>query len=119
MSNVRASRVGEQMKKELGQILQQELKDPRIGFVTVTGVEVTGDLQQAKVFITVLGNDDEKENTLKGLAKATGFIRSEIGKRIRLRKTPEISFEFDESIAYGNRIETLLADLNEQQKQSD
>lgn len=118
MSNVRANRVGEQMKKEIGQILQQELKDPRIGFVTVTGVEVTGDLQQAKVFITVLGNDDEKENTLRGLAKATGFIRSEVGKRIRLRKTPEIFFEFDESIEYGNRIETLLSDLN-QQRHSD
>ena len=112
MSNVRATRVGEQMKKEIGQILQQELKDPRIGFVTVTGVDVTGDLQQAKVYISVLGNDDEKENTLKGLAKATGFIRSEIGKRIRIRKTPEIFFEFDESIDYGNRIEHLIQELN-------
>ncbi|WP_078554606.1 30S ribosome-binding factor RbfA [Bacillus alkalicellulosilyticus] len=112
MSNVRASRVGEQMKKELSEIIMRELKDPRIKFVTVTGVDVTGDLQQATVYITVLGTEEEKADTLKGLSKATGFIRTEIGKRIRLRKTPEIFFTFDESIEYGNRIETLLAELN-------
>ncbi|MDV2685472.1 30S ribosome-binding factor RbfA [Alkalihalophilus sp. As8PL] len=112
MSNVRANRVGEQMKKELSDIIMRELKDPRISFVTITGVDVTGDLQQATVFITVLGSDEQKEATLSGLSKAKGFIRSEIGKRIRLRKTPELTFEFDESIEYGNRIETLLKDLN-------
>ncbi|TLS37372.1 30S ribosome-binding factor RbfA [Pseudalkalibacillus caeni] len=112
MSNVRANRVGEQMKKELGDIISRKIKDPRVGFVTVTGVEVTNDLQQATVYITVLGDEEKKEDTLNGLAKATGFIRSEIGKRIRLRKTPEIVFEFDESIEYGNRIERLISDLN-------
>lgn len=110
--SLRAHRVAEQMKKELGEIISRKIKDPRVGFVTVTDVQVTGDLQQAKVFISVLGNDEEKENTLKGLAKATGFIRSEIGQRIRLRKTPEISFEFDESIQYGNKIEKLLKELD-------
>jgi ribosome-binding factor A len=110
--SLRATRVGEQMKKELGEIIGRKIKDPRIGFVTVTDVEVTGDLQQAKVFISVLGDDEQRQNTLKGLAKAKGFIRSEIGQRIRLRKTPEITFEFDESVDYGNRIEALLADLN-------
>lgn len=112
MSNVRASRVAEQMKKELSDIIMRELKDPRVKFVTVTGVDVTGDLQQAKVYITVLGTEQEREDTLKGLSKATGFIRTEIGKRIRLRKTPEISFSFDESIDYGNRIESLLSEIN-------
>ncbi|WLD95198.1 30S ribosome-binding factor RbfA [Alkalihalobacillus sp. AL-G] len=112
MSNLRANRVAEQMKKELGEIIGQKIKDPRVGFVTVTAVEVTGDLQQATVFISVFGDDEEKAKTLAGLAKATGFLRSEIGKRIRLRKTPEILFEFDHSIEYGNRIETLLGDLN-------
>ncbi len=100
----RVNRVAEQMKKELGEIILQKVKDPRIGFVTVTDVEVTGDFQNATIFISVLGNDSEKEATLKGLNKAKGFIRTEIGKRIRLRVTPEIEFEFDESIAYGNRI---------------
>lgn len=110
----RANRVGEQMKKELSDIIGRKIKDPRIGFVTVTDVQVTGDLQQAKVFISVLGDEEQKENTLKGLAKAKGFIRTEIGQRIRLRKTPEIIFEFDESIDYGNRIESLLHQLHEQ-----
>ncbi|NRD78882.1 30S ribosome-binding factor RbfA [Bacillus sp. BRMEA1] len=113
--SLRANRVGEQMKKELSDIIGRKLKDPRIGFVTVTDVQVTGDLQQAKVFISVLGDDEQKENTLKGLAKAKGFIRTEIGHRIRLRKTPEIIFEFDESIDYGNRIETLLTQLHSEE----
>lgn len=112
MANLRATRVGEQMKKELGEIISRKIKDPRVGFVTVTDVKVSGDLQLAKVYITILGDEDQKQNTLKALVKANGFIRSEIGKRVRLRKTPEISFEFDESIDYGNRIEKLLADLN-------
>jgi ribosome-binding factor A len=111
---LRPTRVGEQMKKELGEIISRKIKDPRIGFVTVTDVQVTGDLQQAKVFISVLGDEEQRQNTLKGLAKAKGFIRSEIGQRIRLRKTPEIIFEFDESIDYGNRIESLLHEIQKE-----
>jgi len=107
------------MKKELGDIIGRKIKDPRIGFVTVTDVQVTGDLQQAKVFISVLGDAEQKENTLKGLAKAKGFIRSEIGQRIRLRKTPEITFEFDESMDYGNRIDSLLYQLHEENQSKD
>src|SRR4030095_4220515 len=112
--SVRANRVGEQMKKELGEIISRKIKDPRIGFVTVTDVQVTGDLQQATVYISVLGDEKQRENTLMGLAKAKGFIRSEIGQRIRLRKTPEILFEFDESIEYGNRIDTLLHQIHDE-----
>ncbi|MBS4194027.1 30S ribosome-binding factor RbfA [Lederbergia citri] len=111
--SLRANRVGEQMKKELGEIISRKIKDPRVGFVTVTDVHVTGDLQQATVYISVLGDEEQKANTLKGLDKAKGFIRTEIGQRIRLRKTPEISFEFDESIGYGNRIESLLKQIKE------
>jgi len=111
--SLRANRVGEQMKKELGEIISRKIKDPRVGFVTITDVHVTGDLQQATVYISVLGDEEQKENTLKGLDKAKGFIRSEIGQRIRLRKTPEISFEFDESIGYGNRIESILKQIKE------
>lgn len=114
MMSLRRNRVGEQMKKELGEIIGRKIKDPRIGFVTVTDVQVTGDLQQATVFISVLGDDQQKENTLKGLAKAKGFIRSEIGQRIRLRKTPEITFEFDESMEYGSRIDSLLYQIQEE-----
>ncbi|MDG5788994.1 30S ribosome-binding factor RbfA [Evansella sp. AB-P1] len=116
MSNVRANRVGEQIKKELSDIIQRELKDPRIGFITITAVEVTGDLQQATAFITVYGDDEQRSKTLQGLDKAKGFIRSEIGKRVQLRKTPELSFKFDESIERGNRIEELLRNLNKEDK---
>lgn len=112
----RVNRVAEQMKKELGDIIIQKVKDPRIGFVTVTDVEVTGDLQNATVFISVLGSEEEQEATLKGLDKAKGFIRTEIGRRIRLRKVPEIEFSFDESIAYGNRIQTLLTQVNQEEE---
>jgi ribosome-binding factor A len=113
---MRSNRVGEQMKKELGEIIGRKIKDPRIGFVTVTDVEVSGDLQIAKVFISVLGDEEQRQSTLKGLAKAKGFIRSEIGQRIRLRKTPEILFEFDSSVDYGNRIDTLLHQINREGK---
>lgn len=112
MAKVRVGRVGEQIKKELSQIIQTELKDPRVGFITVTGVEATSDLSQARVFLSVLGSEEQKEETLKALARATGFIRSELGKRIRLRHTPELLFKFDSSIEYGSRIETLLEEIN-------
>lgn len=110
--NKRANRVAEQMKQELTDIIGRRMKDPRLGFVTVTSVDVTGDLQQAKVYITVLGNSEEKEATLEALQNGSGFIRSEIGERIRLRKVPELSFIFDESIEYGNRIEKLISEIN-------
>lgn len=113
MAKIRVGRVGEQIKKEISTIIQTELKDPRIGFITVTGVEVTGDLSQARVYLSVLGNDEQKEETLKALSRSTGFIRSELGKRIRFRHTPELLFKFDSSIEYGSRIESLLGQLND------
>ncbi|MDM5213342.1 30S ribosome-binding factor RbfA [Peribacillus sp. RS7] len=114
--SLRSNRVGEQMKKELSEIIGRKIKDPRIGFVTVTDVAVTGDLQQATVYISVLGDQEQREKTLQGLAKAKGFMRSEIGQRIRLRKTPELFFEFDESVDYGNRIESLISQINSEEK---
>ncbi|MFC4775349.1 30S ribosome-binding factor RbfA [Paenibacillus sp. GCM10023252] len=113
MAKIRVGRVGEQIKKELSQIISSELKDPRIGFITVTGVEVTNDLSQAKVYLSVLGSDEQKEETLKALARGTGFIRSELGKRMRLRHTPVLLFKFDSSIEYGSRIESLLDRIND------
>ncbi|CAM3748620.1 30S ribosome-binding factor RbfA [Alkalicoccus chagannorensis] len=115
MSNVRAKRVAEQLKKEISDIIQREVKDPRIGFLTVTDVDITGDLQQATVFVTVYGEEEEKQGTLQALEKAKGFIRTEAGRRVQLRKTPEIYFEFDESIERGNRIESLLRDMRERE----
>lgn len=113
MAKIRTGRVGEQIKKELSQILQTEFKDPRIGFLTITGVEVTGDLSEAKVYLSVLGSDEQKAETLHALARGTGFIRSELGKRIRLRIVPKLFFKFDTSIEYGTHIEELLSRLNE------
>ncbi len=112
MAKIRVSRVGEQIKKELSMVLQSEFKDPRLGFITVTGVEVTSDLSQATVYLSVLGNDDQKEDTLRALAKGKGFLRTELGRRIRFRHIPELIFKFDSSIEYGNRIDQLLQDLN-------
>ncbi|WP_027414646.1 30S ribosome-binding factor RbfA [Aneurinibacillus terranovensis] len=115
MGNVRTNRVGEEIKKELSQIIQRELKDPRIGFVTVTGVEVSGDLSQAKVFISIFGDEEKQSGTLKALEKAKGFMRTEIGRRVRLRHTPDLLFKVDESVEYGNRIETLLTKIHQEE----
>lgn len=116
MERLRTSRVAEQMKKELGEIVNQKLKDPRIGFVTITDVSLTNDLSQATVYVSVLGNEDEKVQTLEGLQKATGFIRSEIGRRIRIRKVPEITFSFDDAHEYGNRIDSILQKLKQEEE---
>lgn len=92
-------------------MIQSELKDPRVGFVTVTDVEVTGDLSEANVYLSIFGDEDQKQQSLAGIKKATGFMRTEIGKRIRLRHTPALFFHLDESIAYGSKIETLLGQI--------
>lgn len=112
MARIRVSRVGEQIKKELSQIIQQEIKDPRIGFVTVTAVEMSGDLQIAKVFVSIFGKELEKEQSLAALEKAKGYMRSEIGKRIRLRHIPEITFAVDQSLEHSDHINKLLSDVH-------
>jgi ribosome-binding factor A len=116
MAKNRTGRVSEQIKKELSILIQTELKDPRIGFVTVTGVDVTNDLSQAKVYLSVFGDEEKKAESLKWIDKANGFLRTEIGKRIRLRHTPELIFKIDESVAYGSRIEKLLGEITHDDK---
>ena len=108
MSKERIEKIQELMKQEISQILMREVKDPRIGFVTVTGVEITRDLQKAKIFVSIMGSDDDVKNTFAGLNSSLGFIRREIGHRIRLRLTPEIEFALDTSLGYANHIEKLL-----------
>lgn len=112
MAKIRTGRVSEQIKKEISLLIQTELKDPRIGFVTVTGVDLTNDLSQAKIYLSVLGDEEQKNNSLKALDKANGFLRSELGKRIKLRHVPELIFKIDESIEYGSRIEKLLTEID-------
>lgn len=107
----RAQRVAEMIKQEISQLLHRGLKDPRIGFVTITDVEVTGDLRYAKVYISVYGDEKQKHDSMEGLQAATGFIRREIGKYLKLRLTPELTFKFDESVEYGTRINELITDL--------
>src|SRR5699024_5346147 len=114
MDQTRVNRVAEQMKKEIGEVLNRKLKDPRVGFVTVTEVGVTTDLQHATVYASVVGDAAEKEASITGLTKAKRFVRSEIGNRIRLRKTPEVVFEFDEAHEHGKRIEKILKDLDKE-----
>lgn len=112
MNKTRMSRVGEEIKKELSILFQRGLKDPRIGFVTVTGVEVTSDLQLAKVYISIFGGEEERKATLEGLQKAKGYLRTEIGKRVKLRHVPDFVFKLDESIDYGSRIESILREIS-------
>lgn len=119
MARIRASRVGEQIRQEFSQILQQEMKDPRIGFVTVTKVEMSRDLQVAKVYLSIFGSADEKEVSLTGIEKAKGFIRTELGRRIQLRHVPELQFVIDESLEYSEQINKLLRDVQNERPTED
>lgn len=108
----RPERLAEAIKKEISDMLRDELKDPRIGFATITLVEVSSDLRYAKVYISVLGAPEEQKNTLNALERAKGFVRSELGRRIRLRYTPELTFKLDTSIQRGTRVIKLLEEAN-------
>lgn len=119
MANHRANRVAEEIKKEVIKMMRGELKDPRIGFTTVTSVEVTPDIRYARIFVSIYGNEEAKKDTMEALHKSEGFIRSELGKRMRLRYTPEISFRFDSSIEYGARIMELLEEVKGEEKKDE
>ena len=107
-SQLRIEKLQELIKQEVGKMLIYDIKDPRIGFVTVTEVEMTGDLREAKIYVSIMGNDEQIKNSMEGLQSALGFVRREIGKRIRLRFTPEISFAPDKSLDYSEHIQKLL-----------
>ena len=108
---LRPDRVGEQIRQELGELLTRTVHDPGIGFITITRVQVTPDLQQARVFYTALGDDKSRANTARALGRAATFLRRQIGSRLRLKRTPELLFQYDESIAGQDRIEQLLNEL--------
>lgn len=114
MSSNRAARVGEQMREELARLIRG-LKDPRIGFVSIVKAEVSGDIRHAKVYVSVMGDEQQKKGTMKGLHSATGFLRNEVGKAMQLRYTPEIHFALDESIEHGTRIAQLLVQVQKEQ----
>lgn len=119
MNKTRMSRVGEEIKKELSILLQRGLKDPRIGFVTVTDVEVSSDLQLAKVFVSIFGSEEERKASLAGLQKAKGYLRTEIGKRVKMRHIPDFTFKLDESIDYGSKIESILREISTEEGKQD
>jgi ribosome-binding factor A len=107
----RPEKVEQFIKEELSQILQREVRDPRIGFVSVTDVEVSVDLRHARVFVSVLGDEEAKAATMDGLRSALGYIRRELGSRLQMRYTPEITFRLDESIERGARVNKLLGEV--------
>jgi len=96
-------------------MVQFELKDPRLGFVTITGVDVTADVQFARIYYTVVGDDEARRNSTRALEKSIGFIRRQLGRRLHMRTIPEIAFKYDESLDRGNRIEELLRSLHEEE----
>lgn len=107
----RPDRVGEEIRKELAQLLSREVHDPGIGLITLTRVKVSPDLQLARAYYTLMGDDKAREATDKALTRATPFLRRQIGARIRLRRVPELRFEFDRSVENQDRIERILLDL--------
>lgn len=108
----RSHRIGEQIHHEISTLLVKGLKDPRIGFVTITAVEVTPDLHLARVYFTVMGDEAVRRDTEKGLKSSVPFLRRELGRRLRMRYVPDLLFQFDTSLEYGNRIESLLRDIH-------
>ena len=118
MASTRQRRVQELLVHEISIIIQRELKDPRIGFVTITDAEVTSDLRHARVFFTVLGDTAQPEETAKALNRAAGFVRSEFARRAQMRFVPEIRFEFDPSVERGARLEQLLRQVRQDEEQS-
>jgi ribosome-binding factor A len=108
MAYRRADRVSESIKREVSVMLVQEVKDPAIHFVTVTAVETTDDLRFAKIFVSILGDEATRQETLQGLERAKGFLRGEIGRRLQLRYTPELQFRFDKSIDHAMKIKGIL-----------
>ncbi|MDI9484231.1 MAG: 30S ribosome-binding factor RbfA [Bacillota bacterium] len=107
----RLERIAEDIKREVSSIIAREVKDPRLGMISITDVELSRDLSWAKVYYSQLGSEEERRRTLEGLNRAKGFVRSELSKRLRIRHTPEIIFAFDPSLEQGAKMDALLRTL--------
>ena len=116
MSELRVRKVQEFIKQEVSKMLLNELKDPRIGFVTVTEVSVTGDLREATVYVSLFGKPEEKKQSLEALNKAKGFVRTELGKVLKIYYTPEVTFKEDSSLDYGMHIDGLLKKIKKEEE---
>lgn len=112
MKQVRVSQIGEEIKRVISQLLRTKIKDPRISdMVSITEVRVTNDLSFAKVFVSVFGTEDEKNDTLEGLRNAEGFIKKEIGRNVKMRIMPKLIFELDDSVEESLRLEKILEEI--------
>lgn len=117
MTNYRSGRINEEMKKEISNIIRSDIKDPRVtAMVSVTKVDVTKDQKYAKVYVSVYGEGKSKEDTFEALRNSAGFIRREVGHRVKLRNTPEIIIEQDNTIEYGMHIDKILQEIKENKK---
>jgi len=110
MNSARSARIADQIQRSLAELLRLEVRDPRVGLITLTGVELSNDQSHAKVFFTVLGSPEQAEQAGEGLRHAAGFLRSELSRRLTTRKVPELHFEYDESVERGVRISRLIDD---------
>ena len=108
----RSRRVSELLREEISRIVTQELQDPLIGIVTVTRVKLTNDLKLARIYVSILGDEKNRQDGLRGLERATKFIRSELGSRTKLRYVPQLEFYYDETIDYAQHIESLLKKIH-------
>ena len=113
MEHKRSDRVADLLLKELAEVLLRRVKDPRLADITLTDVKVSPDLRHARVFYSMLGDDQVKAAAIVGLESARGFVKRELGKRLHLRRIPDIEFQFDGSLEYGSHIDRLLDDLKE------
>lgn len=119
MHGSRPARLGDQIREELASIIAREVKDPGIGFLTLTSVEVSADLQVARVYYTALGDPRARRATARALDRATPFLRRQVAGRLRLRRAPELHFHYDESIARAERVEQLLRDIHAATSETD
>jgi ribosome-binding factor A len=115
---VRADRVQRQLKKEISKIIQEDLKDPRIGFATVTRIDLTGDLRCAKVYFSILGDETSQEASIQGIKSAAGYVRRLIGDRLKLKYVPELHFKLDRSVEYSINLEKTFERLENERKHS-
>ena len=113
----RPDRVADQIRGELAQLLAREVHDPGLGFVTLTRVQVSPDIQLARVFYTVLGDETARRNSARALDRASAFLRRQIGARLRLKRVPELKFQYDEAVAGQDRIEQLLNEIHAADRQ--
>lgn len=113
----RPDRVGDQVRQELAELIARDVQDPGIGFLTITRVKLTPDLQQARVFYTTIGDDKQRAETAKALRRATPFLRRQVGRRLRLKHVPELQFFYDESIERQDRIERIIRDIHTEREE--